>query len=343
MKNLNLLLVILLVGCRYAASNTLWNGLIGEERQRANINTINESLGVSSSTGSKTRKTRRNKTKSSPKITLEEMESNRRNNNLSVSTTVTTTTNNVEKMPSVFTEESDKIYDKYAACLAATEGLRRVLQTTKEKYPFFSTKKQEQKDALQRAYKEYLEQSSEVITSLGLSVTEFNQLGKQVNNNSALKEKVMEQACLYRMASTVNMGKIPFLKEEKEEDKSTKSIKTPNTTSKSRERVQRFVQSITEIEDLRLNQTKKLAQVLKMDTDLPLAKIKISDPELQPLLDPKIRAVVQAFPYQANEIVKKYGFSENEFNQMLKQTRSFNPIFKWRIQHFMSKNTNKRD
>ncbi len=44
-----------------------------------------------------------------------------------------------------------------------------------------------------------------------------------------------------------------------------------------------------------------------------------------------MRSVIEAFPLQAEEIVKKYGLNSDEFNQMLEETKG-NPIFRWRVQ-----------
>jgi hypothetical protein len=41
-----------------------------------------------------------------------------------------------------------------------------------------------------RAYAEYVLNSSKAINALGLSVTQFNQLGREVSKNRDLKEKV---------------------------------------------------------------------------------------------------------------------------------------------------------
>lgn len=135
----------------------------------------------------------------------------------------------------------------------------------------------------------------------------------------------MEQAYLYRMAATVNMGKIPLI-----EDPNSKQL----LKSHRRRRVQMFVQSITEIEDLRAEQTKRLQNALNIDALPPT--IKISDPAILPILDPRVRAVVEAFPLQAEEIVKKYGLNSDEFNQMLEENRT-NPVFRRRVKNYMQK------
>ncbi len=138
-----------------------------------------------------------------------------------------------EKMPSIFTPE-ESIYDKYSACLSATEGLRRIRDAKIDQNKKFRTavnvdaerssgwksllksqqpstqgeKKdgdlnagsssnntgmtslEQQKEEYKRACAEYVLNSSKVVKALGLSVSQFNQLGREVKRNTLLKEKV---------------------------------------------------------------------------------------------------------------------------------------------------------
>jgi len=258
--------------------------------------------------------------------------------------TVDDTKQQEDKMPSLFMQPEEVIYDKYAACLAATEGLRRArdatlgnnrsavnvnAKRTKSMANFWKREGTQSTDGskkeYQRACAQYVLHSGKMIRSMGLSVSQFNQLGREVGSDKILKERVMEQAYLYRMAATVNMGKIPLI-----EDPNSKQL----LKSHRRRRVQMFVQSITEIEDLRAEQTKRLQNALNIDALPPT--IKISDPAILPILDPRVRAVVEAFPLQAEEIVKKYGLNSDEFNQMLEENRT-NPVFRRRVKNYMQK------
>ena len=96
-----------------------------------------------------------------------------------------------------------------------------------------------------------------------------------------------------------------------------------------RDKVQLFCESMNEIERLRNGQVERLKRALQVD-DFP-SNINISDPTLLPFLNPKVRAVVEAFPLQAEAIVKKHGLESDEFNQMLHASKS-NPIFRWKVQ-----------
>lgn len=130
----------------------------------------------------------------------------------------------------------------------------------------------------------------------------------------------MEQAYLYRMASAVKMDKIPLI-----QDPDSKQL----LKSTRRRRLQMFVKSITEIEELRTEQMTRLNKALNIDK-IP-SNVNLCDPNVLPLLDSKVRSVIEAFPLQAEAIVKKYGLNSDEFNQMLEETKG-NPVFRWRVQ-----------
>jgi len=137
----------------------------------------------------------------------------------------------------------------------------------------------------------------------------------------------MEQAFLYRLTAAVNMEKVPVI-EDPESEKLLKSHR--------RHRVQMFARSMTEIEELRTEQIERLRKALNIEY-LPRG-FNICDPNILPLLNPKVRAVCEAFPLQAEEIVNKYGLNSNEFNQMLEETRG-NPLFRWRVKKYIVKAT----
>ena len=131
--------------------------------------------------------------------------------------------------------------------------------------------------------------------------------------------QVMEQAYLYRMVSTINMDRTPLLGDESSE----------LAAVRQRNKVKMFCQSMSEIERLRSDLTNRLKKKLRVDS-FPSA-CNISDPSLMPFLSSRVRAVVEAFPLQAEEIVKKYGLETQEFNKMLSESRS-NPLFRWRVE-----------
>ena len=167
----------------------------------------------------------------------------------------------------------------------------------------------------------------------------------------------MEQAYLYRAMATVDMDKsrIPedptttsTITRSSTPAQSVASTKTrakgskprkptppsPSTTDGGfrRDKVALFCSSMSEIEKLRSGQIERLKQSLHVK-DFP-EHVNISDPSLLPFLSPKVRAVVEAFPLQAEAIIKRKGLASDEFNQMLEATKS-NPFFRWKIQKVM--------
>mmetsp|Transcript_28329 Transcript_28329/g.32370 ORF Transcript_28329/g.32370 Transcript_28329/m.32370 type:complete len:300 (-) Transcript_28329:22-921(-) len=235
-----------------------------------------------------------------------------------------------EPMPSLFGEGEDR-YDKYAKCLAATEGLRKMRDTklNSNRREKSSSSKDEKEE---RIATEYAMHSAKVLESFGMTVKQFNDLGKQVGKSTDLKEKVLEQAYLYRMTFLLDdLNRIPLV-EDPESEKMLKS------TRKKREKM--FCKSMQEIEQLRSDQMDKLKRSLRVQ-QLPKG-ITLSDPNVLPFLSPKVRAVVEAFPFQAEQIVKKYGLNSDEFNDMLSQAKG-NPFFRNRVDKYMKEERNNDD
>ena len=113
------------------------------------------------------------------------------------STPVETQSVENRQIPSMFQGESDMIYDRYAACLAATEGLRRIRdQTLKSPQqnsindPLLS--KRNIREARERVNTVYAENASKIIEAMGMPVSQFNSIGKIVCNDASLKQKVCE-------------------------------------------------------------------------------------------------------------------------------------------------------
>lgn len=129
----------------------------------------------------------------------------------------------------------------------------------------------------------------------------------------------MEQAYLYRMAAMVNLDQIQL-----------HNVRSDSDFQK--DKVKLFCESIRDIEKLRADQVERLKKSLQVES-FP-SSISISDPSLMPFLSPKVRAVVKAFPLQAEDVVKKNGLDSAEFNTMLQEVRS-NPIFRWKVQKIL--------
>ena len=245
-------------------------------------------------------------------------------------------------MPSIFRIPAEEKYDRYAAAIAVTEGLRRVRDSeidraeSKKKKSWLGGISSGEKDksqdnpsdaAKKRAENAFLLQSTRAVKALGMTVTQFNQIGREVINDAALKERVSEQAYLYRVASAIHLEKVPLLEDPL-------SSKLLQSEEHKKFRVQLFARSIHEIEDLRADQMEALRQSLQVERFPP--GFDLSDPYVQPLLHPEVRRVCEKFPVQAEEIVKRYGLDSDEFNRMLEETKG-NPIFRWRVQKYVEK------
>lgn len=108
------------------------------------------------------------------------------------------------RMPSLFMKPEEQYLDKYAACLAATEGLRKLRDSAiTGTHPairhFFlpNSKKDSQQERHRQACSEYVLNSNKVIRALGLSVAQFNQIGRLVSADPVLKEKVCANKLLF--------------------------------------------------------------------------------------------------------------------------------------------------
>jgi len=92
---------------------------------------------------------------------------------------------------------------------------------------------------------------------------------------SSINEQVMEQAYLYRVASAINMKKIPLV----EDPGSVQLLK-----GLKKGRIQMFASSMTEVEELHAGQLNRLMKALNIDRLPP--GVSISDPAVLPILYP---------------------------------------------------------
>lgn len=81
-------------------------------------------------------------------------------------------------MPTFFTAAEAR-YDRYAACLAATEKLRR---------DYYG------KDDGSAASEEYAKQAAHILNGLGTSLEEYNAIGREVLQDKELKKRVRSAA-----------------------------------------------------------------------------------------------------------------------------------------------------
>jgi Domain of unknown function (DUF4168) len=139
--------------------------------------------------------------------------------------------------------------------------------------------------------------------------------------------KVIEQAILYRVNAAVSMdypsatSQCSFV-EDPTSTKKSSDVRNKKQTNKN------FCNTLIEIEMLKKKQIQQLMRSVNIKK-LP-DNVDITNESLLPLLSPKVRAVVNAFPLQAEEIVQKHGLDVDEFNVMLRNAKS-NPFFRWRL------------
>lgn len=89
------------------------------------------------------------------------------------------------RMPSLFNSEEAE-YNKFSACLAATEGLRRMRdQALLELSSSGSLPDREGK-----VREQYQSNSGRVLRAMGMSVDRFNELGREIARDERLKDKV---------------------------------------------------------------------------------------------------------------------------------------------------------
>lgn len=101
------------------------------------------------------------------------------------------------RMPSLFAAE-EIIFDKYAACLAATEGLRRIRDRDMiDEVKKSNTLSSDPTYREQQITREYTKNSAKVLEAMGLSVKQFNDLGKKISGDERLREKV-RRSCSFR-------------------------------------------------------------------------------------------------------------------------------------------------
>jgi len=129
------------------------------------------------------------------------------------------------------------------------------------------------------------------------------------------------------MAATVHMDRVPL------EDKRTLMSRRVKVREK---KVQTFAKSLREIERLRRAHVQKLTQALKVKA-LP-SGVDMTDPQLLPFLHPHVRALIKAFPLQAEKIVSKYGLGVNEFNDILETSKTDNKL-RWKIANYTKPGT----
>ena len=107
----------------------------------------------------------------------------------------------------------------------------------------------------------------------------------------------------------------------------------PSASPSERARLDLFARAVTEVEDLR---TRNLAKI-KSNLGVPvLPRGMLGEESVRSLLDPRVRDVVDAFPLQAEELVRRCGMGSDEFNSLLDRARC-DPVYRWRLRRAMAR------
>ncbi|CAM9610922.1 unnamed protein product [Phaeothamnion confervicola] len=182
-----------------------------------------------------------------------------------------------------------------------------------------------------RAQSNYLRQAGRVIGSCGLSIARFNQLSKDVAQDRNLRNRVTQQAYLYRVAAELNSDKIPSFEDVRETRPPRRRrrgggplgpqgavvMEPPATAAQLPTRAALFAKSVREIEELRLDHRKRLMESLECD-DLPMGLCK---PAMGKIASPTVRRACEYFTHVAENIVQSNGLRPDEFNRMLGRSR----------------------
>ena len=130
--------------------------------------------------------------------------------------------------------------------------------------------------------------------------------------------QVLQQAYLYRMQANVALDEIPLNNERIVTGKSSRPI--------SKEKFQMFCECMYEVEKLRRNLAEELKQKFQL-VELPSLT---NQATLRPLLDSNVRGAIDSFPIVASKVVHKFGFNNDEFNELMRRTKA-SPLFRWKV------------
>merc|ERR1712037_177123 len=101
-----------------------------------------------------------------------------------------------------------------------------------------------------------------------------------------------------------------------------------------RSRVEKFAHSISDLERFRTVQIENLKKTMNIRY-LP-KRIALCDPDILPIVNPKIRALCKCYPEQAEKIVAKYGLHYDDFNHMIDDIKKY-PLLRWKVKKIMKK------
>jgi len=259
--------------------------------------------------------------------------------------------------------KDEREYERYAAALAATEPLRkqrdaRAKQALKplEYWWLFKRGKlsggkgvcdlnqvdPNGKNAKLRAVcQTHVRTMASVIKAMGMTVSEFNALSKEVSEDAELRARVMEQAYYYRVAAQLTPSSInndgvmvPQPEQPQALDPSSDSDSTSSTRWAARKpkplTVAEFARCVRSVERLRRSVEVEVKQELHIKKGpLPPG---MCDQTFLPMLNPKVRKLCSSFPDRATSVVKAQGVDAESFNVMLRKAQKRRHLLlRWRL------------
>jgi len=189
----------------------------------------------------------------------------------------------------------------------------------------------------------------------GLSVSEFNTISRTVAGSPDLKQKVLHQAYLYRLASKIDTKRDPIIAPSQTIGGSSDSTSSSTITRSppddtllkaynkqnprgstaldgaTADSIKLFASLAKQVQHLQQQQRAQLVSTLKIDEfpDLP-----ICDDRVLPFMSQEVRDLCRAFPAKAEALVRSYGVDYSSFEKLLAKVDS-DPIFRWRLKRQM--------
>eukprot|EP01038_Epipyxis_sp_PR26KG_P006240 gene6240-8595_t len=222
-------------------------------------------------------------------------------------------------------------YQKYSAILATSEPFRlqceEQIKDSVGSFKYFWLKitgkaslqqiqylRKESKE-IDLALARYSLRVENILKNYGMTTQQFNIFSKKVDSNPFMKKKILMQAYFYRIAADVEANLTPSLpilpnldKESTLALKITDPYDDPNNgllplSKESSTPLLRFSRALRSIEYERL----RMREALKSALNIPELPTKLTDPDVQPSLNPLIQRACQDFPKIATSIIQRHG------------------------------------
>ena len=186
----------------------------------------------------------------------------------------------------------------------------------------------------------YTTTATRVLKSFGFTPSEWNSVSRALASDRNLRNRVLNQAKLYGLASTIETGSlnvddgaVPKLQipvPENEDDLVRFAAVARRVESRHRRDVHwsSSTQVAQKVELLRQKQRAQLVKSLKGVDVFP--DYPICDSALLPMMSNQVRRTCASFPAQARELVLKNGVEFETFQALLDKAER-NPMYRWKL------------